>query len=195
MKANPRNPQLQLLKRSSLSYGGQLLNTRKGRAGGRPLSTKDSMHLVLRSSKAVGDWSFRSPKNKRAILRIIDKFAQKYAVKIQSMANVGNHLHLHIQLVRRDSYRPFIRAITGAIAIAVTGATRWQSGRRERTAVDSERDSAKLKFWDYRPFTRVVRGYRAVISLKNYIQINFWEGQGLERTEARTRVSWRISSA
>lgn len=212
-----RDRQLALFKGPSLAYGGTLLNTRKGRSHGRTISTKDSMHLVLRSSKAIGAWSFRAPKNKKAILQIISKFAKKYSVQIKSMANVGNHLHLHVQLARRDSYRPFIRAITGAIAMAVTGVNRWQglpkvkieladkiqttngvTNSQLREFGDRAKElqpKRKLKFWDYRPFTRVVRGYRAMLRLKDYIQINFWESQGISREEARTRINWRLSSA
>lgn len=180
--------QLSLFKGPNLSYGGLLLRTRKGRsAGGRPLSTRDSLHLVLRSFQAKGEWSLRHPKNKRRVLAIVQKFATKYAIDIKSMANVGNHLHFHIQLKHREGYKPFIRAITGAIAMAVTGASRWRRNFLKRTK--------KLKFWDYRPFTRVVRGFRAVIALKDYIQINFWESQGLSREEACGRVFWKFSSA
>jgi hypothetical protein len=44
-------------------------------------------------------------------------------------------LHLHIQLTKRWSYRPFIRAVTSAIAMAITGASRWKR--------------IKIKFKDY----------------------------------------------
>ncbi|MGE0762071.1 MAG: hypothetical protein AB7N80_02215, partial [Bdellovibrionales bacterium] len=34
------------------------------------------------------------------------------------------------------------------------------------------------RFWDYRPFSRVVRGLRAYLSLKDYVEINELEGLG-----------------
>ena len=111
--------QLILLARDSSAYGGELLRTRKGRSKGRPLATKQTMHLVLRSSKARGEWSFRRAKNRRRIEEILNKFSRKYGVRIHSSANVGNHIHLHLQLSRRTGYRPFIRAVTAAIAMAV----------------------------------------------------------------------------
>src|SRR5690606_30259428 len=43
--------QLRLLKRQESDYGGELLKKREGRAHGRPLSTTNTMHLVLRSSR------------------------------------------------------------------------------------------------------------------------------------------------
>ena len=158
-------------------YGGVLLNTRTGRQHGRPLDTKSTMHLVLKSSKAKGAWSFKRPQNEKKIAGITHKFARKYGVKILSMANVGNHLHFQIKLTNRHAYKAFIRAITGSIAMAVTGLNRWEKNEKE--------PGTKLKFWDYRPFTRVVRSLRAYLNLKDYIQINRLEGFGATKLEAR----------
>lgn len=168
--------QLDLLKKESKAYGGELMKKRKGRLGPRPLATKHTMHLVLRSSKAKGDWSFRKHKNK--INQLVDKFARKYGVQIFSMANVWSHLHLQIKLSNRHTYRAFIRALTAAIAMAVTGASRWKPMKK----------LLKGKFWDYRPFTRVVIGLRAFLSLEDYIAVNQLEGQGYDRDHARLVV-------
>lgn len=172
---NSQPKQLALMKKGSLSYGGELLKTRKGRAGGRPLSTKNSMHLVLRSTKAKGNWSFRTPKNSRAVREIVGKFSQKYGVKMLSLANVGNHLHFHLQLRSRHAYKAFIRSITSAIAMTVSGVSRWSRKSSEE----------KQKFWDYRPFTRVVLSLQGFLNMKDYLQINVLEGEGVPRFEAR----------
>jgi hypothetical protein len=172
-----RSPQRAMLAKERSSYGGILLKTRAGRRRGRPLSTKETMHLVLRSSKAKGDWSFRRSHNSARINQIIDKFSFRYGVRVISMANVGNHLHLQIKLSNRFGYRPFIRAVTGAIAMAITGRNRWNlSGHKLN---DRER------FWDYRPFTRVVESFKALLNLRDYVRINQLEGVGYRRTEAR----------
>ena len=172
--------QIKLLKDEPKAYGGELLKMRKGRERGRPLDTKHTMHLVLRSSKAVGDWSFWKPKNKEKISQIIQKFSQKYGVKICSVANVGNHLHLQIKLSNRHGYKPFIRAMSAAIDMAVTGASRWNPLKKE----------PKDRFWDHRPFTRVVIGLRVYLNLKNYIDINQLEGFGFARPQARFFIGW-----
>lgn len=168
-----RNLQLSLMKNQPKSYGGELLKTRKGRTHGRPLDTKNTLHLVMRSSKAKGNWSFKKPSNENKIKEILLKFSKKYGVRILSLANVGNHLHLQIKLSHRITYFPFIRAITAAIAMAVTGASRWNKLK------------TRLHFWDYRPFTRVVQSLRAVLNLRDYIKINQLEGNGLGRMQAR----------
>lgn len=163
--------QLKLLKNEPKAYGGELLKKRKGRSGPRPLDTKNSMHVVLRSSYAKGGWSFRVGENPKKVDRILKKFSVKYGVRILSVANVGNHLHLHIQLGTRFGYKPFIRAVTAAIAMAITGMSRWKN--------------LKIKFWDLRPYTRVVVGREAWRHLTKYIRLNQLEGMGYARDVAK----------
>lgn len=173
-----RNIQLEMLEKKSLAYGGELMKKRKGRSGPRTLDTKNTMHLVLRSTKAKGEWSFSKEKNKNNIQRIFKKFSSKYGVKIYSIAYAGHHLHCQIKIYNRHAYNPFIRALTGAIAMAVSGANRWNNVLKG------------AKFWDYRPFTRIVIGYRAFLTLKDYIHINHLEGWGYTRDQARFLVAW-----
>ncbi len=176
--------QIALLKNQNKAYGGELQKTRKGRQGPRPLDTKNTMHLVLRSSKAKGSWSFNRTENYKKIKAILTKFTTKYGIQVLSMASVGNHLHLHIKLTNRYTYKPFIRAITAAIAMAVTKRSRWSqssSTSDEKTdSMESARgvisSSKKWKFWDYRPFTRVILGFKNLLTLKDYIKINQLEG-------------------
>jgi hypothetical protein len=171
--------QLALLKNESSAHGGELFKTREGRRRPRPLDTRHTMHLVLRSSRARGPWSFRRPYHARRIREITRKFSERYGIKILSSANVGNHLHFQIKLSNRYTYRPFIRAVTSAIAMAVSGTSRWtRRPSRERPQ----------RFWDYRPFTRVVRGWRAWLGLRDYIRVNQLEGFGYAREEARWLV-------
>ena len=162
-----------------LYYGGTYRNSRKGRRA-RPISCKDTMHLILKSSRAVGPWSFRAPQNKQKVIGLLEKFAVKNGVKIHSIANAENHLHVHIRLTTRHTYRAFIRGVTSAIAMAITGASRW--------------NKIKEKFWDYRPFTRVVKGWKAFLSLRDYIHVNQIENAGASRREARSIVAWRVAS-
>lgn len=163
--------QLKLFKNEPKAYGGDLLKKRKGRQGPRPLDTKNSMHLVLRSSHAKGGWSFRVGENPRKVERILKKFSLKYGVHVLSVANVGNHLHLHVHLGNRYGYKPFIRAVTSAIAMAITGMSRWKK--------------FDIQFWDLRPFTRVVIGREAWSRLTKYIRLNQLEGLGYKRDVAK----------
>jgi REP element-mobilizing transposase RayT len=177
-----RNPQLSLLKKEPSSFGGELFKTRKGRARPRPLAVRDSMHLVLRSSKAKGEWSFRRPENTEKIKARVDRFSKKYGVRILSLANVGNHLHFHLQLTNRHAYKPFIRALTSSIAMAISGLSRWR-----------KKEKPSDRFWDYRPFSRVVQSWRGFLQMRDYIKLNQLEGLGVPRGEARFLVvCWNL---
>jgi putative transposase len=167
------------LKAYPLSYGGELLKSRQGRRrGGRWLDPKHTLHLVLRSAVAKGPWSFSRSHNKKRIDAILKKFAAKYNVRIFSTAYAGNHIHSQIQITTRLLYKKFIRAITGAIAMAVTGSSRWQNNLK------------KIKFWSFRPFTRIVKGPAEFKRLKNYIEINRLESRGYDRNQARFLIAW-----
>jgi REP element-mobilizing transposase RayT len=144
------------------------------------------MHFVLKSSHARGDWSFLKHKNE--IQKIIEKFAHKYGVKLNSMANVGNHLHLHLQLTNRFTYKPFIRAISAAIMMTVTGASRW---RPLAGILRSKGLRPNTKFWNLRPFSRIVVSFKAVLNMRDYIQINKFEGLGYSREDSKFLVAWR----
>jgi REP element-mobilizing transposase RayT len=172
------------LKKTKLPFGGELMKTREGRKGSRPLAVRKSMHLVLRSSKATGEWSFKRKENEKKIRQLVEKFSKKYVVKLISLAVVGNHLHFHIQLGNRHLYAPFIRALTSAIAMAVT-----RTSRRKKMGKE------KLKFWDYRPFTRIVVGLKAILTLRDYIALNSLEAYGHSRQEARFFIAWNQASA
>lgn len=143
------------------------------------------MHLVMRSSMAKGTWSMARPENRQKIDQIVRKFSTKYGVRIHSLANVGNHLHFHLQLTNLHTYKAFIRAISAAIAMAITGRSRWTAQEKTR-----------LKFWDYRPFTRVIAGgLKAFLAVKEYIKINQLEGFGVRRKIAKIILGSRRESS
>jgi REP element-mobilizing transposase RayT len=153
------------------AYGGTLRKTRMGRRGPRPISTNYSMHLVLRSSQARGTQSFFKPKNRNLIGIALKKHSKNHKIKILRHANVGNHLHLHIQVTRRSDYIRFIRAIAGHIALGIK--------KTHRQGEDQK------NFWDHRPFTKIISTFRYLQNIKEYISINQLEGQGLDRINAR----------
>ena len=107
------------------------------------------------------------------IKRLLEKFSARYGVQILSTANVGNHIHLHIKLANRHTYRAFIRGLTSAIAMAVTGFNRWNKPPKGWKG-----------FWDYRPFSRLIVSFTEFLNLKDYIYINRLEGFGYQRGQA-----------
>jgi len=160
-----------LFKQQKTDHGGDLKHAQK-RA--RPLSTHQSMHLVLRSTQAKGKMSFYL--HKKAVDQILQNFADKYQIELKSSANVGNHIHLHIKLTNRKTYIQFIRAVTAAIMMKVTGFCRDRP------------KPLNFQFWDRRPFTKIVSSITAFQNLVDYIQINVFESMGYTRSEARYEV-------
>ncbi|MBC7421682.1 MAG: hypothetical protein H7328_13215, partial [Bdellovibrio sp.] len=77
-------------------FGGALLYRR--RKSMRPLSSKDSIHFVLRSTWTMGPDSFLAQRNYQAIHQIITRFAKKFGVRIYQRAINSNHLHLLLRI-------------------------------------------------------------------------------------------------
>ncbi|MBS1958414.1 MAG: transposase [Bdellovibrionales bacterium] len=115
----------------------------------RPISLGRPMHLVMRSSHARADRSFLKRSRRIAIQALVERQARLKGVRIYRYANSGNHLHLIVLPRSRESFHAFTRAISGLIA---------------RLVLRAERGCAKnLRFWDARPFTRILewgRDYR-----------------------------------
>lgn len=95
-------------------------------------------------------------------------------MRIYKYANVGNHLHLLIKIRTRRAWAAFIRELSGRIAHVAQGL----GGRMK--GVD--------KFWKFRPYTRIVRGWREAFRIaKDYVQLNFLEAEGyIQRSETKT---------
>lgn len=146
----------------SQPFGGTLLRKAKNRTS-RPLSTKKSMHLVLRSSQAVGEWSFK--RHHQLVRSVTETTARKFGVKVYQFANGGNHLHLIVKLGNRYAYYGFIRALTGTLALKITGTNKFAK--------------LKTKFWDFRPFTRVIEWGKAFTIAKDYLLLNQLESLGI----------------
>jgi len=145
-------------------FGGDLLKKAKARTA-RPLSTRKAMHLVLRSSQATGEWGFRTPRNREIVSHTLNKASAKTGVKIYRVANSGNHLHLIVKLTNRFTYARFIRAVTGTLALKITKASK--SHRLQK------------RFWDRRPFTRILEWGRDFSRAVDYLLLNQLEAAGI----------------
>jgi hypothetical protein len=143
-------------------HGGSRLKSHPKIA--RPVSIKRSMHLVLRSSLAKGPLTFLQQERSRNITRIISNQAAKFGVKIYRLANAGNHLHLIVLPRSRRGFAGFIRSISGLIA---------------RQTLGAERGCARdVKFWDARPFSRIVEWGKDFKGTCRYLAQNTLEAWG-----------------
>ena len=142
-------------------FGGAYLNKGNPKEK-RPISIKNTMHLVMRSLLAVGPRSLlRQDKEIREILKIQ---AHHFGVKVYRQANGGNHLHLVVLPRTRRAFNGFIRSISGLIARLILKAERG--------------DPKSVQFWEKRPFTRIVEWGRDFKGVCQYLLQNTLEAMG-----------------
>ena len=154
-------------------FGGSLL---KGNPkSNRPLSSKLPLHIVLRTHTKN---SMRKPKAFGVVHTLLYSVAKKHGVKIYEYANVGNHLHLLVRIPHVRLWAAFIRELTGRLSQQMQGLKGPQKGE---------------KYWAYRPFTRVVRGWRKAYQIaKDYVILNQLEGDGIiKRSEVKRLADLR----
>lgn len=150
-------------------FGGSLSRKRRFRTA-RPVSTKESMHLILKSSIAKGALSLRARDNKAKIDLLIRKNCTKYGVRLIRSSNNFNHIHLHVKFSSRELYKRFVRSITGHIALLVTGANKTKS---------LAKIIGKKSFSDARPFTRIAHGRRGFKVVDDYVRLNQLEAENV----------------
>ncbi len=157
------------------TFGGSAL---KGNAREqRPISVKRPMHVVMRSSLATNEHSFLKPQRARRIETLVRRIGKAKGVKVYRYANAGNHLHLVVLPRSRESFHAFTRAISGIIARLTLGAERGRAQGK--------------KFWDAKPFTRILEWGRDFKTATSYVLQNKLEALGFiphqERRSARRR--------
>jgi len=187
-------------------FGGDLLKGNHPKFK-RPLSSKKAIHLVMRSTKARGAHSFL--RFHLAIKRIIDNQARRHGIQVYRLANAGNHLHLMIRCCSRRAYTRFIRSISGLIARLVLqkergcsrapredhgaqGSSRTQALKtynRRRVQFDCARQlepkEKKTRFWDLRPYSRLISWGRDFKLVSHYLLKNTLEALKVIPYQAR----------
>lgn len=113
------------------------------------------MHLVMRAEAARGRWSFLRKENAQKIRTLVSAFGKRWQVRVYEAGNGGNHLHLLVRGQTRGGIRNFLRALSGAIAMAITGAKKG--------------NPLSKRFWDKLLFTRIVEWGRAFEIAKSYV--------------------------
>ncbi|WP_413586337.1 transposase [Bdellovibrio sp. HCB274] len=152
-------------------YGGSLRNSAKGRAA-RPLSTKDPIHLVLKINKTTVKGGLRNPYAFRLMNIVLKRYALKFFVKVEQFSIQNDHVHLLIRGTRRSKLQSFFRVVPGQFAQNLT---------------DTLKTKGKERIWKYRPFTRVVKGFKAYQIVRDYIQLNECEANGRPYSKTRLR--------
>ena len=143
------------MKRSKLVYGGEYaIGTRKG---ARPLSLKQSHHVVFRADDGVV--SFLEKERRDFILSEIKKWASHFKVKVYCQSINSNHIHLILYGKKLSALHGFLRVCPGQIA------QKFKLGAQ--------------KFWKHLVFTRIIPWGKAFEYVKKYIEQNTLEAAGL----------------
>jgi hypothetical protein len=107
----------------------------------------------------------------KEIKKIIKKQSENCQIQVYGIANAGNHLHFVCVMKSIRGWKTFIRAVGGLIA---------------RLVLKAERGSAVgAKFWQGRPWTRILSWGRAYKAVKKYISLNKLEAIGFCRATAK----------
>jgi REP element-mobilizing transposase RayT len=160
-----RSKQLELFKQTNFTqgFGGSLLKNSHAKTA-RPFKKNTPLHIVLRAKKATGRKSMFN--HVSWIEKQMKTIAQKTGVRLERFENVGNHIHILLRATRRESLRAFLRGITSTIARKITGAKRGKE--------------LKEKFWDARPFSRLIKGFKAYRIAQDYLNKNRIEAIGFQ---------------
>lgn len=164
-----KNSQLTFWNPAVKAHGGQASIGREKTA--RPIATKRPMHLIFRSSRAKGTWSFLSSRNRDRLEAHLQTTARRFGVKIYRFANVGNHFHLLVQAKRRQDLQNFLRVFAQGVVFLVTNA---------------KKGNPIGKFWDALAYSRIVEWGRDWKSMLGYLEKNLLESKGMPRD----RVDW-----
>lgn len=158
-----RFQQLNLIPKPSLAHGGGLrVGKRKIQ---RPFDRKRPLHLVIKSTKAKGAWSFLNRRNKGLIHALALDLSARYGVKLYRYENVGNHIHLLAQFPSRRELKAFLRVFCQRVMFQVTGACKG---------------NPQGKFFDAIAFSRVVSWGKEFLAMKTYLWKNAMEGLGFD---------------
>lgn len=144
-------------------HGGSLRQKSWGR-GARPLSTRHSLHVVFKLERGVVPRGLRHPKSFLCVSQVVAQYARRFGVGVAQMSVQRDHIHILVRARRRYGFQHFFRVVAGQIAQRMTDTPDGARGGR--------------KFWKVRPFTRVVRGWRAERTVRDYIQLNECEVTG-----------------
>jgi len=175
-------------------YGGELRKSRFGR-GIRPLSTKDPLHVVFKIRAGSLKKGLRNPVTYTLVNKLLMKYSKKFFVKIEQFSVNADHIHLLIRCYKRSLYHHFFRVLAGQIAqqLIQTAQQLVQSAQHLIQPAQQLTDTQNKKkkgtgIWMTRPWSRVIKGYTAYKTVRNYVLLNKKEAEGtISYRKERTR--------
>lgn len=155
------------------AYGGTLRRDKR-RRGARPVSRRHALHMVFKSDNAKGPTSFLHPRCRVILHRTLKQMARRYGLRIHEVGICGNHFHVLVRFQNRRLLMAFNKVFTSTLVKRLCG-----SQKLDR------------RFFDFRPFTRVVESCRGYEIARDYVLLNQLEGlRVIPYQRERTRSAW-----
>lgn len=201
MNKSPQHEQVSFFKTQKehrYKHGGDLRKKRAGRFK-RPLSCRAPHHIVFKVNKlTLRHQSLRSIQGFSLSQNIIKKYARRFFVKVEQVSIQNDHIHMMIRTSRRSFFHNFFRVVAGQIAqqFEKEGLLRLNQGIGHEVkrngkvvlsipikATDAQKNklnrvNKKQSLWKHRPFSHLVKGYKAYKTVRDYIQLNEKEVTG-----------------
>ena len=112
---------------------------------------------------------------------ILKKYSVHFFVKIEQYTVQNDHIHLIIKAYQTSSLHNFCRVVAGQIAQRLQKeglATVSLPGIKDETLPRWKRQHLFTRLWKYRPYTRMVIGFKPLLILKDYLKLNEIEALG-----------------
>ena len=109
----------------------------------------------------------------------------------------NDHIHLLIRTSRRKHFHHFFRVVAGQIAQRFENAGLLACAKFTAKVNQNQKVTDNQNLWKYRPFSRVVRGWKSYKIIRNYIQLNEKEVKGAikyqkKRLKGLSTSDWQI---
>src|SRR5690606_20354879 len=95
---------------------------------------------------------------------VLQTYSKRFFVKVEQQAVCQDHIHLLVRLSRRSQGQHFFRVVAGQIAQILKHNGFWVTGTQG--------------IWKFRPFTRVIVGWKAYQIARDYVRLNEKEASG-----------------
>lgn len=156
------------------NHGGMLRRLKSGRKA-RPLSTKNPLHVVYKADRSVlREKSLRGYRSFDLTQKIIHKYAAKFWIQIEQISVQGDHIHILVRCKRRSQFKAFFRVTSGQIAQEFQ-----KQGLLKKMTDTPSKEKKGTSLWRFRPFSRIVLGWKAYQTVRDYIQLNEKEALGI----------------
>jgi REP element-mobilizing transposase RayT len=173
-------------------HGGE--HSVQRRRSRRPINICESVHIVLRSEKAHGPRALT--RNKKLVLRVLDKYSKRFRVRAYETAICSNHIHCLVKAKTRKELQNFFRVFAGQVAQQILNefpltAKEKRGGTPSAEQKASSHPKNRRTFWQLLLYSRVVSWGREFKKIKAYIIKNTMEALGLIAYQGRNQLITR----